>query len=118
LNTTALKIAAFTAIIAGEAIMIAQQMIIAKAGKEHSLQTPALWLLIFWSIIGVLLVLGGYYFGYLAFKNIWIVGVISVGSVLIAEVLLAVTLFGETPTLGAWIGLGFGLAGILASFLL
>ena len=93
-------------------------MIIAKAGKDQSFQTPMLWTLIFWSFVGVLLVLGGYYVGYLSFKNIWVVSVISVGSVLIAEVILAITLFGEQPTLGAWVGLGFGLAGILASFLL
>ena len=111
-----MKFLALAAILIGEAIMIAQQMIIAKAGKDHA--APTVWLLVLWSIIGVLLVLGGYYFGYLSFKNIWLVSVISVGSVLIAEVILAITLFGETPTLGAWVGLGFGLAGILASFLL
>ena len=117
MNTTLTKALAIAAIALGESVMITEQMIIAKAGKQHTLQTPALWPLVLWSIVGVLLVLGGYYFGYLSFRNIWVVSVISIGSVLVAEVILSLTLFGETPTIGAWIGLGCGLVGIVASLL-
>lgn len=63
---------------------------------------------------GVLLVLG-YMFGYQAFKNIWVVSVVSITSILIIEPALAYAVFHQVPTKGAVAGLVLGIIGLFLS---
>ena len=58
---------------------------------------------------------GGYILGFNAFKNIWIVSVASITSILIIEPTLAYIIFQQLPTKGAAIGLLLGLAGFIAA---
>jgi hypothetical protein len=67
------------------------------------------------SIIGVILLICGYTYGYQTFKNIWIVMALSVAGILIVEPLLAWFLFHELPTTGATIALILGIIGIVLS---
>ncbi len=67
------------------------------------------------SLIGLILLVYGYTFGYQAFKNIWIVTAISVSGILIVEPLVAWLLFKEIPTLGALIALILGIIGVITS---
>jgi drug/metabolite transporter (DMT)-like permease len=53
--------------------------------------------------------------GYRAFKNIWIVSAILVTSILVVEPTLAWFLFKEIPTLGASIGIGLGVIGLIVA---
>ena len=104
-------------IFGGESLAIYQEMLVARAAKLSGLSPKlGLWLFIWMAISGGLL-LAGYFLGYLSFHNIWIVTVISIGSILIAEPLLIMLLFNEAPTLGAWIGLGCAVLGIASAII-
>jgi len=117
MNETLIKFAGGIALFFGEVLAIYSEMIAARTAKEHGL-TPllALWMLLLIVIAGGLL-LAGYYFGYLSNKNIWVVTVISLGSILIAEPLLILFFFKEMPTTGAWVGLACAVIGMLAALL-
>ncbi len=68
--------------------------------------------------IGAFALLIGYYLGYKAFQNIWIVTVVSVTSILIVEPALAYFFFQELPNRGATIGLILGSLGLIATITL
>ena len=69
-------------------------------------------------IIGGIFLLSGYILGYRAFQNIWLLTAISVASVLIIEPTMSFVIFQQIPTRGAWMGLGFGTAGLLSALFL
>ena len=71
-----------------------------------------IWPLIF--ISGIFL-LSGYMLGLKNFKNIWVVSVISITSILIIEPFMAYFVGGQTPTKGALLGLIFGILGFAAA---
>ena len=68
-------------------------------------------------VAGSLLLLG-YYFGYYSFKDIWVVSVISVVSIIIAEPILNFIFFKTLPGRGAIIGFIFGVLGMAATLVL
>lgn len=59
--------------------------------------------------------IAGYILGFGAFKNIWIVNVASITAILIAEPILAWTIFHQAPTPGALIGFILGAIGLFVS---
>ena len=76
----------------------------------------------FWSVIyhvslvaffSTFLLLCGYMFGLAAFKNIWIVTVISITSILLAEPILTYSVTHQLPTKGAIAGLVLGFIGLI-----
>src|SRR5574340_145912 len=69
-------------------------------------------------VIAGALLLAGYMLGYKAFKNIWVVSVISITSILIAEPIINLSVTGQLPTKGALIGLILGILGFLATLFL
>jgi len=69
-------------------------------------------------IIAGILLLGGYMLGLKTFKNIWIVSVISITSILIAEPIIDYTVTKQLPTKGALIGLIFGVLGFISALFL
>lgn len=69
-------------------------------------------------IIAGILLLSGYMLGLKAYKNIWIVSVISITSILIAEPIINYTVTHQLPTKGAFIGLIFGVLGFLSALFL
>ena len=69
------------------------------------------------AISGALLI-SGYFIGILAFKNIWIVSVISILSILIVEPILAYAIFRQFPTVGAIIGFVLGSIGLMVTIFL
>ncbi len=100
-------------IVLGEAIAIYAEMFIARRYEASGIR--ALWpAFLFITVAGILLVLG-YLYGYRAFKNIWIVAVISIGAILVIEPLLAWSMFHEIPTKGSVMGLILGFAGIASA---
>jgi uncharacterized membrane protein len=76
-----------------------------RRGKEHARAVPR----------RPVLLLLGYYLGYRGLKNIWVVTVVSIGSILVAEPVLILVFFRDAPTPGAWVGLGLAVLGIIAS---
>jgi len=59
----------------------------------------------------------GYVTSYSAFKNIWIVSVASIMSILIVEPVLAWTMFKQIPTIGSIIGLALGIIGFIVAMI-
>ena len=87
--------------------------------RNNFLNSPP-FLKIFWQpflimVIGGTLLITGYFVGFGAFKNIWIISVISITSILIIEPVLAYTIFHQLPTKGALIGLILGALGFIST---
>lgn len=100
----------------GEALIIGAEMWAAKyfnSAKPWAVTLPAFGV----SVVGVALLVYGYSFGYQAFKNIWIVVALSVAGILVVEPLVALFLFREVPTTGAFIALVLGVVGIVVSII-
>jgi len=103
------KLGAVTLIFLGEAIAIWAELVIAKYGYSKSF-----WLTSSIGIFGAgTLLLLGYRSGYLAFKEIWTVTVISVCSIAVLEPMLIWVLFMDLPNMKQVLGLLLGLGGIL-----
>ena len=69
-------------------------------------------------ILGSVLLMAGYMLGILGLKNIWVVSVTSIGSVLVNEPILNYLIFTQLPTLGAAIGFVLAVFGVLSSLLI
>jgi hypothetical protein len=116
MNTLSLKIIVIFLIIIGEGLAIFAEIL---GARTHSVSSqPFLQIFLKMFLIAVVaagfLVLG-YMLGFKTFKNIWIVSVISITSILIIEPFLAYTIFQQLPTKGALIGLVFGGLGFMAA---
>ncbi|MEM5834417.1 MAG: hypothetical protein QXQ69_01040 [Candidatus Aenigmatarchaeota archaeon] len=98
----------------GEALAIYSE--IAGANKvlnENKISSETfLWFFLLITIAGLPLI-AGYFLGIIAFKNIWIVSVVSIVSILIVEPILAYLIFKQFPTYGALIGLILGSVGLI-----
>ena len=100
----------------GEGVFIWAEMVIA-----HTLKSPqptdqsTIAKMVAIAVIAGLVIIGGYYFGYKAHKNIWLVTATSIGAILVTEPIISWLIFYEKPTLGASIGLIFGVLGILST---
>ncbi len=85
---------------------------------RNNFSNPSSFSKVFWQpflimVIGGTLLTTGYFTGFGAFKNIWIVSVISITSILIIEPVLAYTIFHQLPTKGAALGFVFGALGFI-----
>jgi len=116
MNLFSSKIFAIILILFGEMITIYAEMLLA---RNNFLNSPSLSK-IFWQpflimVIGGTLLITGYFIGFGAFKNIWIVSVISITSILIIEPVLAYTIFHQLPTKGATLGFVLGALGFIVA---
>ena len=111
-----LQILVIILILLGEGFAIYSEMAAAKQinQSKNNFHKIFLKMILIATIAGILLILG-YTLGYQSFKNIWIVGVISITSILILEPILAFTIFKEFPTKGAIIGFTLEILGFLAT---
>lgn len=103
----------------GEFCSIYVELIVARA---FSAGAPSNFWLFFAKTVGLIFVAGGalvlgYAFGFRGFKNIWIVFIASVTSILIIEPIVVYTLFKQSPTTGALIGFIFGVLGFAAAMI-
>lgn len=112
------KIIAVLLLFVGETLSIGAELVGSKRALEHGnhMSTYAAMFCVI-TVAGALLV-AGYMLGYAQFKNIWVITAVSIGSILIVEPFLAFLLFHQTPTMGAGIGLVFGVLGIAATLFL
>ena len=108
------KILAFLLLFTGELLGVYAIMIAARSASVNDAFIVLIKSFLLAMVGGVILV-GGYYLGYKAFQNIWIVMVISITSILILEPALAYILFHELPTRGAAVGLILGALGLIAT---
>ena len=100
----------------GEGLAIYAEMISAKTILAHQNLFLQTFIKMFFVIsLGGALLVAGYMLSVATFKNIWIVAVISITSILIIEPVLVYTLFHQLPTTGAFIGFILGVLGLLIS---
>ena len=112
------KIFAIVLILFGEMITIYAEMLLARNNFSNSSLSKVFWPPFFIMVLGGTLLITGYFTGFGAFKNIWIVSVISITSILIIEPTLAYTIFHQLPTKGATLGFILGALGfIMALFI-
>jgi hypothetical protein len=111
-----LKILMVILIFLGESFSIYAEMVIAKNYSNASFINIFLKMILIIIIAGIFLITG-YMFGFKSFKNIWIVSVVSITSILIMEPILAYTIFHQLPTKGALIGLILGALGFLSTII-
>jgi hypothetical protein len=116
MQSTYSKILVLVLLFFGEALAIYAEMIGARSNHISTQPFFQIFLKMFLliTLAGGFLI-AGYMLGFNAFKNIWIVSVISITAILIAEPILAWTIFQQTPTTGAIIGFILGAIGLLIS---
>jgi hypothetical protein len=112
------KILSIFLLFLGESLAIYAEIIAARTYSLNSKPFLQIFLKTFIIIVfaGVFLLVG-YMLGINAFKNIWIVSVTSITSILIMEPILAYTIFQQLPTKGAIIGFILGVIGFVSSIL-
>ena len=104
-------------IFSGEALSIAAEFVASKrieaaSGVHYSILLEPVFLI----TVGGIFLIVGYALGYSTLRNIWIISVVSIGSILILEPTLALLMFKELPTYGAAVGLALGVIGLIATF--
>lgn len=111
-----LKILVIALLFIGEALSIYAEMVGAKSAGIASQSFMQIFLKMFLliTLAGGFLIMG-YMLGFNAFKNIWIVSVLSITSILIVEPILAWVYFQQIPTKGAIIGFVLGTLGLFSA---
>jgi len=110
------KIAVLILLFIGESLSIYAEMVGARS--SHIASQPFLQIFLKMFLLITLaggFLIAGYMLGFKAFKNIWIVSVASITSILIVEPLLAWTIFKQAPTSGAIVGFILGAIGLFVS---
>ena len=113
------KILSILCLFFGEALSIYAEMLAAQAPDSQPHRAGLLFgrSLVLITLAGAMLLIG-YVLGYRSFRSIWVVSVVSITGILIAEPVLAITLFSELPGRGALVGFGLGALGLLATLVL
>jgi len=114
-----MKILSIALIFLGESIAIyaevfSSKLMMASQNILWGIFTKSLFLM----IVGCVMLLFGYILGVRIFNSIWIVSVISITSILVAEPVLNYVLFQTLPTRGPLIGLILGILGFISTFVL
>ncbi len=123
MDSTVGKAIAVALIAGGEALAIYAEMLVARTPGAlgewlaPSVAPAVLPLVLLITLAGGFL-LAGYWLGYATFQNIWVVSAASITGILIVEPVLAWSMFHESPTKGAVIGLVLGAIGFAASVFL
>jgi hypothetical protein len=84
-------------------------------GVKSKIFSSGFWRIVLIMSLGGLFLILGYILGYKSYGNLWTVTVISITTLLIAEPLVIIFAFHQTPTLGAIIGFILGVIGLIVS---
>jgi len=99
-------------IFAGESVAIYSEVVAARDAENF---LSAFWKAsVIFAFAGLLLI-GGYMLGLKYLKNIWVVGAVSIASIIIMEPVITYLLFRELPSRGALLGFVFGILGLLSA---
>jgi len=113
------KIFAILLVFLGETFFIYAEI---TAAKNNALFSGSFWSLALKLFLLVImaggLLIAGYAFGFVKFKNIWIISVTSLTSILIMEPLMAYLIVKQLPTKGAFVGLILGALGFITTLTL
>ena len=111
------KFLVLLAIIIGEILMIYAEIAGAR-DNVSGIHGNMFWKVYLIGALGIWLTLTGYIFGNYIYKNIWIVTVVSIVTILIVEPPVAYFMTRQTPTRGSLIGFILGALGLLATLFL
>lgn len=111
MNNTLLKTLGIFLVFLGELFAIYAETFAVKYGFLSN----GYWRMFLIMTLGGLFLITGYLLGYKGFNNLWIITVISIATLLIAEPLIIVTIFNQIPTTGALIGFILGIIGLICS---
>jgi len=116
MSSNLIKVLVIVLVALGEGFAIFAEMWAAKhySGTGTSFWQVLLKMFLVFAIGGSLLI-AGYMFGLKAFKNIWIVSVTSITSIVILEPILAYFFLQQVPTTGATIGFILGVIGLFVA---
>jgi hypothetical protein len=106
------KLVAILVLLMGESIAIYSEIIAAKNINTFSATFWKMFALM--AVAGLFLILG-YMLGMKYIQNIWVVGAISVASIVVVEPLVTYLIFHELPTKGPIIGFILGILAILSA---
>jgi hypothetical protein len=118
MDVTTLKLLSICLIFLGESFGIYAEVVGAKSISQNNLFTKTFANFVVFVLISGALILSGYLVGIRAFKNIWLVSLTSILSILIVEPPLDYFVFKQFPTTGALIGFVFACIGFVATMLL
>ncbi len=108
------KIISSLVLFVGEALIIYAEVLSARLFyTEQKPFWPVIGKVVLFALVSTFMLLCGYMFGLRAFKNIWIVTVISITSILVAEPLMTYYVSHQLPTKGAIAGLILGFIGLI-----
>jgi hypothetical protein len=113
------KILPLVLILLGEAISVYCEIAFIKANKNNgNVFSWGIFIkMVLIMLVAVILLLLGYFFGYINIKNVWLISIISVVSILLAEPLIILSLLKEIPSKGSIIGFILAVVGlIIATF--
>ncbi|MDB4978829.1 MAG: hypothetical protein JWM56_1015 [Candidatus Peribacteria bacterium] len=84
----------------------------------HTYQVEHEFMSVFWKMMPLVTIAGGllvvaYILGFSVFQNIWIIGAVSMTSILIVEPFIAYSIFRQLPTKGALVGMIMGTIGLI-----
>jgi hypothetical protein len=111
MNTNLVKVIGILLVFLGELFAVYAETFAVKYGFLSS----GFWKMFIIITLGGFLLVSGYIIGYKAFHNLWIITVISIATLLIAEPLIIILFFHQTPTTGALIGFILGIIGLISS---
>ena len=110
------KILAVLLIVLGEAFALyAEVGAMRGQGAAAALSSSVFWRAAIPMTLGGLLLIAGYMAGYVGYRDAWIVGAISVCSIIIFDPLITYALFRELPHRGAAVGIVLGFLGMLSA---
>lgn len=106
-----LKTLSILLIILGELLAIYAEVQAARKGFTFASFFPAVFVI---TLAGGMLVIG-YVLGVAAFGDIWVVSVISITSIIVAEPIVNYMVFRDLPSIGTAVGFGLGALGLVVS---
>ena len=108
-----IKIISIILLFLGESLAIYTEVIAAHAYQNNLFWSIFIKMFLLMTIAGGLLV-AGYMLAFKGFKDIWIVSVISITSILFMEPIINYLVFHELPSRGTTIGFILGVLGLIS----
>jgi hypothetical protein len=113
MNSAMLKLASILLVFLGELFAVYAETF----GVKYNFFSGNFWKIMLIMCLGGVFLVIGYILGYRAFHNLWTITVVSITTLLIAEPIIILAFFHQTPTIGAVIGFILGAIGLIAALL-
>lgn len=113
MSDISIKILSVALLFLGESLAIYAEVIAAHQYQNNLFGSVFLKMFLIITLAGGLLV-AGYMLGFKSFKDIWVVTVISIVSIIFVEPIINYLIFQELPNMGTTIGFILGILGLIS----